>query len=81
MAKEIERKGLPVAHITALTYIAQSVGTPRVVAGTAIQYPVGEPSKPLPQEKERRRSLLLTALHALASRLDKPTLFVTERPA
>ncbi len=58
-----------------LVSIATRVGAPRVVPTRGIPYPTGDPS--LDPEKERawRRTLVETALVALSTPVDQPTVF------
>lgn len=63
------------AFITALHYIAQAVGASRIIPGRAIQYPVGDPGKPLGAEREIRRSIVATALRSLSAAVDKSIIF------
>lgn len=75
MAKEMERKGLPVVHITSLTHIALALGACRMVRGMGIPHPLGEPSLPHEAEKGGRRRLLRSALRALQEKVKGPTVF------
>jgi glycine reductase len=78
MAKEAERLGVASAHITAIPSVALSVGISRVVVGGGIPYPAGNPALPLNREKIFRRRCLETALRALTTSVDAPTLFQVE---
>ena len=76
MAKEIERKGIPVAIMTALPVIPLSVGASRVVRGVRVEHVCGDPR--LTSELDRRvgRRIVETALQALQTEVDQPTTFV-----
>lgn len=63
--KEIERAGIPVAHICAVAEIAQAVGSSRILRGFAITCPVGNPSLSEADEKDVRRRYVEKALHML----------------
>jgi betaine reductase len=41
MAKEIERAGIPVAHVCSIITISQTVGANRIVPSIAIPHPLG----------------------------------------
>lgn len=78
MDKEAERLGITSAHITAIPSVALSVGASRVVVGGGIPHPAGNPALPPHREKLFRRRCLETALQAIATPVDKPTLFQVE---
>ena len=75
MAKEIERAGIPVAHICSIITISQTVGANRIVPAVAIHHPLGNPRLPLDEEKELRRNLLKKALAALQTPIEEQTVF------
>jgi len=75
MAKEIERAGIPVAHICSIITISQTVGANRIVPAVAIPHPLGNPKMPPAEEKELRRNLLLKALAALQTPIVEQTVF------
>ncbi len=75
MAKAIEQAGIPVALITALTTLAEDVGAPRIVQGVRIPHPCGNPTLPSDRDQEMRRRVLLTALKALQTPVEKSTIF------
>ena len=55
MAKEIERAGIPVAHICSIITISQTVGANRIVPAVAIPHPLGNPRLP-PEESWGKRA-------------------------
>ena len=75
MAKEIERAGIPVAHVCSIITISQTVGANRIVPAVAIPHPLGNPKLPLAEEKELRRNLLKKALDALQTPIQEQTVF------
>jgi len=75
MAKEIERYGIPIAHMATITTISMSVGANRIVPTVAIPHPVGDPKLSKNGEYELRRRLVKTALDALATEVTEQTLF------
>jgi glycine reductase len=75
MAKEIERAGIPVAHICSIITISQTVGANRIIPAVAIPHPLGNPRLPLDKEKELRRNLLKKALAALQTPIEEQTVF------
>jgi glycine reductase len=75
MAKEIERAGIPVAHICSIITISQTVGANRIVPAFAIPHPLGNPRLPLEEEKELRRNMVKKALAALQTPIEGQTVF------
>jgi glycine reductase len=75
MAKEIERAGIPVAHICSIITISQTVGANRIVPAVAIPHPLGNPKLPPDEEKELRRNLLKKALASLQTSIEEQTVF------
>ena len=75
MAKEIERAGIPVAHICSIVTISQTVGANRIVPAVAIPHPLGNPKLPLAEEQELRWNLLKKALAALQTPIEEQTVF------
>ena len=75
MVKEIERAGIPVVHICTVVPISLTVGANRIVPAVAIPYPLGNPTLEKTEEKKLRRKLVLKALKALETEVDKQTVF------
>jgi len=75
MVKEIERAGIPVAHVCTVTPISMTVGANRIVPAIAIPHPLGNPSLSAEDEKQIRRKILRTALNALSTQVDDQTIF------
>jgi glycine reductase len=75
MSKEIERAGLPCAHVCSIVPISRTVGANRIVPSVAIPHPLGDPSKSPDEERRLRRRLLERALTALATSISEQTVF------
>jgi glycine reductase len=75
MSKEIERTGLPCAHVCSIIPISQTVGANRIVPSVAIPHPLGDPSKSPEDERRIRRRLLERALVALSTPISEQTVF------
>jgi len=75
MVKEIERAGIPVVHVCTVVPISLTVGANRIVPAVAIPHPLGNPSLEKAEEKKLRRKLVENALVALATEVDKQTVF------
>jgi betaine reductase len=61
--------------VSALPQIPLSIGAPRIVPGLAIVHPLGDPSRPGPDERHYRRAVVETALAALTTAVTGPTIF------
>lgn len=75
IAKEIEKMGIPVAIICAVTPIAQNFGAWRIVPGSSANCPTGNPALTLSEEKTLRAGILQKALTALKTAVTEPTVF------
>jgi betaine reductase len=61
--------------VTNLVTIAEQVGAPRIVPGRGIPYPAGDPNLSPADESAWRRRLVERALEAVATHVEKPTVF------
>jgi betaine reductase len=75
MSVEMERRGLPVAMISALPPVALELGANRVVRGVKIPHPLGEPNADPQHDASVRLEIVRRALQALTTRIDRPTIF------
>lgn len=75
MAKEIERAGIPVAHVCSIVTISRTVGANRIVPSVAIPHPLGDPSLAPKAERALRRRLVECALRAVSTPVREQTLF------
>jgi len=75
MVKELERAGLPTAHVCSIITISRTVGANRIVPSVAIPHPLGDPEKSPTEERAIRRALLERALSALQTPLLEQTVF------
>ena len=65
MTTEMEKAGIPVAQITPMTLVAETVGYNRIVRGRSIVHPLGDAELAPDEEQELRRTLVQRALDAL----------------
>jgi glycine reductase complex component B subunit gamma len=65
LEKEIERAGIPAVLVTALIPTAITVHANRVVEGSAITHPLGNPNVSRIEEKALRRAIVARALETL----------------
>lgn len=75
MAKELERRGIPVALISAIPMIPLGAGANRVIRGVRVEHVCGDPNLSTEADRELRRQIVGTALKALQTPVEGPTLF------
>ena len=75
MTKQIEQAGIPVVHACSIVPISKTVGANRIGPTIAIPHPFGDPDKSPEQEKRMRKELVKKALRALATPVEKQTVF------
>ena len=78
LAKEIEKGGIPVAHITSMTMLAKQIGANRIVTGTKIPHPCGDPSLPEDADRSLREEIVNCALGALKTEVSNSTVFIPD---
>jgi betaine reductase len=76
IVREIERERIPVVLITPMTMVGKQTGANRVLTGTKLPHPCGDPRLPEESDRALRRELINTALKALQTDVDGPTVFV-----
>ena len=75
MAREIERAGIPVAHICTMINVAKGMGSNRMITSRSVLYPVGDPELSISGECRLRDEILKKALQALQTEISGPTVF------
>ena len=58
--------GIPAAQVCAMTRVAESAGSRRIVPGVSVLHPTGDPGLDAQGERALRRALLERALEALS---------------
>jgi glycine reductase len=71
MTKAIEQVGLPTVIVCAITSIAKVVHAPRIVRAISIPHPFGDPSLSPKEELKVRHSIIIKALKAISTPVDK----------
>ena len=66
---------MPSVQITSLTGIAITVGANRIVPGSGIDHPLGNPELGPDRERTLRKSILNAAIKALETEVKEPTVF------
>ena len=72
---EIEKAGIPTAHVSTMTPVALMVGSNRIIPGSGIVHPVGNADLDPKAEKTLRRAIVEKALEALQTDLTEQKLF------
>ncbi len=65
MVKELERAGIPTAHVCPVTPVAVMVGSNRIITGMGIIQPLGNAELDAKSEKKLRRDIVVKALESL----------------
>ncbi len=66
---------MPVAFITAMSAMAKQLGANRIVTGTKIPHPCGDPTLTPEADRVLRREIVKSALTALQTDVTGPTVF------
>jgi glycine reductase len=75
MVKEIDKAGIPVAHITNLTPIAKVTGSNRIIPGVALVSPCSDASLPIDEQKKMQKKYVARALAAISTNINEQTFF------
>ncbi len=78
IAKEIEKGKVPVAFITAMSMLGKQAGANRVVMGTKLIHPCGDPNMSPEADLALRQKIVKTALNALQTDVGGPTVFIPD---
>lgn len=75
MVKELEKRGIPTAHITNMTPIAKVTGSNRIIPGIAITNPCSDVTLNINDQKKMRRDFMERALKAVSTELTESRFF------
>ena len=78
MTVQIEKSGIPIAQVTALPPVALMIGAHRIVQGSGVPFPLGNPDLDQEGEKALRRAIVEKALEALQTDLTEQRLFMLD---
>ncbi|MBI4322106.1 MAG: hypothetical protein HY675_26745 [Chloroflexi bacterium] len=78
IAREIEKEGIPAVLITAMTMLGKQIGANRIVAGTKLIHPCGDPSLPAENDHLLRQKIVECAQNAFRTAVTGPTVFVPD---
>ncbi len=71
----IEKNGIPVATVSALSHLVESAGASRIVPGIKIPHPLGSPDQGQDVDLQTRMQLVEAALDALSTSVSGATVF------
>jgi hypothetical protein len=74
----LEKKNIPTSIITAMHTLAFNVGATRIVAGTKIPHPCGNPEIPEKRDLEVTRKILMSALELLQKNVEQHEIVTIE---
>ena len=66
------------AHITAMATLAKQMKSNRIVSGTKIPHPCGDPNLPVSADRALRREIVRTALKTLQTEVSGPTVYAPD---
>lgn len=72
LAKEIEKRGIPVVLVTAMIPLAKQVGTNRIVKGVKIPHPWGDPTLNFAMNQKIEEKIFEAALELLQTKVTGP---------
>lgn len=75
MVKELEKNGIPAAHITNMTAVAKGIGSPRIIPGVAITNPCSDVDLPLSEQFKMRKKYVERALKAISTDVEQQAFF------
>ena len=75
LVRELERAGIPTAHVCSITSVAQTLGSNRIIPAPRVGIPMGERDLDPKSEKALRRAIVLGALESLQTELKEQMLF------
>jgi glycine/betaine/sarcosine/D-proline reductase family selenoprotein B len=74
----IEKAGIPVVNITAITSVSKVVGISRILQGLSVSNVLGNEKMSKDKERSLRKSYVLRALDILQEGIDKQHVFTLE---
>lgn len=75
MVKELEKKGIPSAHMAHLIPVAQTVGSTRIIKTVSIPHPLGNPELSEEDQHDLRYKLVIRALDSLTDNISEQTIY------
>ena len=69
---------MPVAFITAMSMMAKQLGANRIITGTKIPHPCGDPTLSPEADQALRRAIVNCALEVLQRDVEGPTVFAPD---
>jgi betaine reductase len=75
MGRELERAGIPVAHICTMINVSKGMGGNRLVPSRSVLYPTGDPELTPAEEFKLRQKIVSYAMEAIQTAIQEPQIF------
>ena len=75
MTRELERAGIPVAHVCTMINVSKGMGGNRLVPSRSVLYPTGDPELTPDEEYRLRQRIVGNALEAVQADIREPQIF------
>lgn len=75
MARELERIGIPTAHVCTMINVSKDIGGNRIVPSRSVLYPTGDPSLSTDMEFALRKHIVDSALEAIRTDIKEARIF------
>jgi glycine reductase len=75
MARELDKAGIPTAHVCTMLNVSKGMGGNRLVPSRSVLHPTGDPELSPGEEYALRHKIVETALHALRAETTEQRVF------
>ena len=75
IAKELDRAGVPAAHLCTMLNVSKGAGGNRIVPSRSVLYPTGDPDLSPEEEYGLRQKIVKAALRAIGTETSGPQIF------
>ena len=75
MTRELERAGIPIAHVCTMVNVSKGMGGNRIVPSRSVLHPTGDPGLDFEGEKALRKKIVDCALDSIHADIDEAQIF------
>ena len=75
MARELERVGIPTAHVCTMINVSKDMGGNRIIPSRSVLHPVGDPELSESEEVALRKEIVDKALNSIQTDIEGPKVF------
>jgi len=75
MTRELERAGIPVAHVCTMLNVSKGMGGNRIVPSRSVLHPTGDPEMSAGEEYELRQKIVRKAMEAIRAEIQDSRIF------